>query len=242
MFKNRLIEMLLEKLVDHISPEEHDILNKENVENISDKLRENRRTNRLSSTLKPSGVGSSREYYKQTKPSSITIDGNKTSIETGIKVAYNGKFGTEIGLKQNENETRNLSKHQIIRKDENGDYHTNENGVILPTLDHDKNHKWVQVPHIEPLSGKTKLEDYTKTPEHPNGLTNDDIEKTFVLGKHHVDSHPFIQAVRKFADENNIAHADIHHENIGIFTHPVTGKKYPVLHDHGVTNGLLSGS
>lgn len=233
-------DYLIESLKDIISDNEYKTITDNAVNDISDKLRDLRRTDRVNTLLKPSGVGSSREYYRIKSPDSINLDGQKTPIETGIKVAYNGKFGSEMGIKQNQNEDRDLSKHSIIQKDEYGNYHTNESGIILPSLEHDKDHKWIHTLHVEPLSGKNKLEDYTKTPEHPNGISANDIEETFVLGKHKKDSHPLIQQIKKFADDNNIAYADIHSENMGIFTHPITKKKYPVILDHGVTNGLLS--
>jgi len=238
-FTKYFLSVMIESVKDLVSDDEYKALSNHDVGKISDSLRQIRRTDRSGSSLKPTGVGSSREYYKIKTPSNITLDGEKVPVETGVKVAYNGSTGTEIAKKQNENESRpELKKHYVITPDEKGNYHTNENGIILPTLDHDKNHNWVHTLHIEPLSDKIKLQDHTKTDNYPHGISGDDVEYALMTGKGKSD-HPLVKKIKDFANEHNVAHNDIHSENIGIFTHPLTKKKYPVILDHGVTNGLL---
>lgn len=240
-FKKHFLRTIIESVKDLVSSDEYNALSSNDTENISHSLQKIRRTDRSNSNLKPAGIGSSREYYRVKTPEHITLDGEKVPVDTGIKVAYKGKFGVDVAKTQNQNESRpELNNHYIIKKDEHGNYHTNENGIILPTLDHDKNNNWVHTLHVEPLSDKTKLQDYTKTESHPNGISGDDVEKAFLVRNGKSD-HPFIKKVKDFADAHNIAYRDIHGENVGIFTHPITKKKYPVLLDHGVTNGLLSG-
>lgn len=236
---------LLEELRDYITPEEHNILNGVDAKSKSPNLTAFRRQNRSNSSFSPAGIGNGREYHKVKEHATIYIDHKAANVQTGMKLAYHGSLDKtdepKFGVEQNRNEANpNYKPYHILQKDDSGNYHTNENGILLPTLDHHQDHHWIHTLHVEPLSNKTKLEDHTKTDEFPNGISSDDIDHAVMMG-HNIkeNDHPFIKQIHNLIKNTDISKNDISHSNIGIFTHPHTGKKYPVILDHGFTTGML---
>jgi len=215
--------------------DKYKVLHDAPIENKSTELDKHLRETRKTASIKKAGVGTSRIFYNINEPDTINLDGKHTAVKTGMKLAYLGSLDhdkVEAGIKQNRNEADPKFKDfHILQKTSDG-YKTNEDGVLLPTLDHDKSHHLIQVLHAEPLSAKNKLEDHTKTKEFPNGISGADVEKHVYNNEGNISNHPFIKQIDALKKTHKIG--DIHSENIGIFTHPITGKKYPVITDYGM--------
>jgi hypothetical protein len=137
--------------------------------------------------------GSSRAYLKHEETHHLVIDGKKTSIKVGTKVAiradldkYHDKVehdGKSLGQLQNEAEGGDhfINDHyRILRKDheKEGHYNTNhENGIFPPLNDHDhENHEWSKVGHVRDIK-KSEFKELTKTESHPKGISHEDFTK-----------------------------------------------------------------
>ena len=136
--------------------------------------------------------GSSRAYVKETKPTSITIDGKNTSMHTGYKIAipasldrfHDKKKYYDQSLGQMQNEVENgdhfLNSHyRILTKKENSDGHhfeTNtESGIFPPLLEHDHDHNsWSHVAHVDKITSG-KFRELTRNQEYPKGISHEEF-------------------------------------------------------------------
>lgn len=158
---------------------------------------------------------------------------------------------------QAENGDYFLNRHyRILTKKDDGNYETNEDqGIFPPLIDHDhENHQWSRVGSTPDVT-KTDFRRLTVTPDHPKGISHEEFVAALLRdhrknngtyweeGKTHEDKydkiteHPLVQ---KFIDHQNTfgAPPDDYGQlkNMGVFTHPITGKQYIVARDHGFTN------
>ena len=207
--------------------------------------------------------GSSRAYLKHDEPAKVIIDGKSTSMKIGTKVAIRSsldKFhnkaehnGMSLGEMQNHVENGDYhvnNHHRTLSQDEHGHYHSNEDGIFPPLIDHDYD-KAVHstVGHCDKIT-KSKFKELTKCESHPNGISHDDFCNSLERfhnrnnGKHwstsndshldHVDEHPLVQ---KFTDYhgNFAASPDDYRQlgNLGVWKHPHTGQEHIVARDHG---------
>lgn len=239
IMKEQFKAFLSEELKKLVTPEEKEILFSSKPEDVSNNFEQYYRKNRLTSNLSRKGVGSSRLYFKLKQPENINIDGHNTHVETGMKLAYLGSMDDDnikSGLEQNEMESReSLSPYHILQKQPDGSFKTNKDGIILPVLSHHPSHVWSHVLHVEPLSAVNKLEHYTKTPEFPNGIQHEDLDDLLYHNRsRNVSDHPFVKKLLRFSREQGVSTNDMTPANIGIWTHPITKEKYPVILDHGL--------
>lgn len=74
---------------------------------------------------------------------------------------------------------------------------------------------------------------------------NDANGQSSYLPPHHTDehheylmSHPFIETLNDMIANTGSHPGDIRPANMGIWTHPVTGKQYPVISDYGFSRDV----
>ena len=200
--------------------------------------------------------GSSRAVYLPKDKKPITLDGIKTSLPTAIKIAFHGVLDDDTGSDQLLGEHQNKHEadrmhlyHSIIKPDSNNNYTTNTDGVIAPILSYHPEHHWIEMPKVTDLK-KSKFKELTKSKELPNGMDYDKFSKVIMndydmsLGKrprYAKDSdhdkyieHSLTSNVLHFAADTDTHPGDISSlHNWGLFTHPITGKEYPVIRDYG---------
>lgn len=250
MFLNYLVEALKDRL----TSDEYKILSSPGkIEGKTDQLDSHLRQNRKGASLKKQGVGTSRMYYKVNEPERIILDDKPTTIHTGVKVPYLGsldKNEAKVGLQQNAGElSKEYEPFHIIRKDEHGNYHTNPNGILAPTISNE-NH-WSEMIHTNKLSPTNKLEDHTKTKTHPDGLSyskmNDMLDsiynwkqQTFTPEETHTLNHPLMKRVINLINNTKISPHDISSDNMGIWIHPHTNEAHPVIIDYGIHKGMFT--
>lgn len=235
-------QLLNESLKDLLTDTEYHTLNTGTPDDISNNFEDYYRKNRTTTSMKRRGVGASRLYFKLNKPETMVIDGKKADVTTGMKLAYLGSMDIhhiDTGLKQNMTESDpTLEPHQILQKQSDGSFKTNDDGIILPVLSHHENHTWNHVIHVDPISDTNKLEHHTKTPEYPEGISVADLDNIFYYRNNKnslsKEDHPFVKSIKRLVKSHNISTHDFSSDNIGIWTHPHTGKKYPVLLDFGL--------
>lgn len=146
--------------------------------------------------------------------------------------------------------------YRTLTQNPDGSYRTNEDtGILPPLISHDEQgHQWSHVGHVDDVTPKS-FKELTKTPEFPNGVSHDAfmsaIKKDFYMnqGRYYpgdentenyltdlIKHHPVVQ---KFADFHSTTgnHPDdlAQIRNLGVWTHPVTGKQSIVARDTGFT-------
>jgi len=207
--------------------------------------------------------GSSRAVYFPKESKDVTIDGQKTKQPTAIKIAFAGQLDhytghpNLLGEEQNnvESDPFTQAHHSMLYRNTDGSYSTNENGVVAPVLDKPKDHNhWLEMARCPNLT-KTKFKELTKTDTHPKGLNFDHFHKTLLDDyyanhggaagsglsdsiKHNVRQHPLYEKMEDFVYNTANHPADMHIGNWGEWTHPVTGKKYPVVRDFGCSGDV----
>jgi len=207
--------------------------------------------------------GSSRAVHFLNEGKDVTIDGVKTKVPSVLKIAFNGqldKYKTNgerlLGEHQNEVESDGYiqDQHSILRQNSDESYSTNEHGVVAPVLSHHPDHHYLEMGQVRPMKSG-EFQELTKTSTHPKGLSFAKMKQ--VLEKEHADAyglnhypthkisdeehdhilqHPFTQGVQDLIYNVGFHPGDLSPRNVGVFTHPVTGKLYPTIADYGYTN------
>lgn len=206
--------------------------------------------------------GSSRAVFfpKEDKPA--TVDGKPVKLKSAVKIAFKGTLdpytGSHklLGEHQNEVESDHLIRdtHGMLSRDHEGNYHTNEHGVLAPVLDHHHDDHWIEMGHARNMS-KADFRNATKTEKTPKGLDFDHFHNHIMNqwdeahgrpGTRHVpesavddiESHPLHDNVMDFIHNTDNHPADLVRGNWGIWRHPVTGKEHPVIRDYGFSKDI----
>lgn len=211
------------------------------------------------------GTGSSRHYWEMPNKHTITLDGKKTDIRHGLKMAVKSHLddfhdGEMLGKQQNKEESHEKYENfRVINKEKDGSYKTNNNGVLAPIFDKDKKGNWMHVGHVSTYSTDPKgFEDHIKQTTPPDFKhKKPDLDDIIIAlkdheDKHHsdlytmsdrnkeiVEKHPFAKKLAHLIDTTGITSHDLHSKNLGMFHHPITGEKMPVVLDYGATKDLL---
>lgn len=209
------------------------------------------------------GNGSSRQYFKLKTPKKIILDGQTVQIPHGVKIARPGvldDFHTNesFGKTQNKNETHlQYSPHAIIipHPTKPNEYITNPKGVLAPIFKSKANGDWLEMGHVTPFTDLNGDEQYIAMHDdnYPNATHRDILKalshfEALKQNAHH-EIHPYHLAILKnHTVANGLAHLvshtglsgyDLHEGNWGIWTHPITGKKHPVVLDYGGSSELM---
>lgn len=175
---------------------------------------------------------------------------NTESLGTMQNRFENGELDYATGRESND-------KYRVLSHDGKGNYTTNEFGLFPPLLDHDKkNHQWSQVGFAPRMTRQTFME-LTKTPEFPNGISHSSLMDTISRAWHRdrgsyykgnsneesllddTERHPLVQSLIRHQIETGTPPHDYSQlENWGMWEHPVTKKKHPVIVDHGFSEDV----
>lgn len=204
--------------------------------------------------------GSSRAVWFPKEPKKLVIDGQPTQMHTAIKIAYPGwadkalKNKVLMGQLQNEHENSSYIQRDYAvlhhHEDDGRDDHfvTNHNGILAPvTASHEDDH-WLEMPKVSNITS-AKFKKLTKTEDYPEGLDHQrcmdavirEHDRCYGKGSNYTSpedqkilDHPFTQQLMSLCHDSDTHPHDFRAiSNLGVFTHPVTGKEYPVIRDYG---------
>lgn len=209
--------------------------------------------------------GSSRAVFFPSENKQTTIDGQLAPLKTVLKIAYPGEYDKFkerdellMGEYQNRFESDNFTRnnHGMLSEDGKGGYHTNEHGVLAPVVSNHPDHHYLEMGHVTPLK-KSDFPRLTVTDSHPEGIKFSDMfnainkeyydahgEKTFLPAHHtdtfheHIMQHPFVRNLSNMMNNTGFHPGDIRLPNMGIWTHPITGKQHPVISDYGFSDDI----
>jgi len=206
--------------------------------------------------------GSSRAVFFGKENAPVTIDGRETSMPTVHKIAFPGHLDKYrhgeplLGELQNAAEADHLVRqhHSMLSPDyKKGHFTTNPRGVLAPVIDNHEDHHHLEMGRIEPLTAKN-LAETTKNENFPKGLklkhiqeaTQHEYDQAYGKGygsdlspeAEKAKEHPFVQNLTDFIHLTGAHPADFGTRNLGIWTHPVTGTRHPVISDYGYTKNI----
>lgn len=208
--------------------------------------------------------GSSRAVYFPKDADDITIDGTPSKMKSVLKIAYPGTLdkyndsGMLFGEHQNIAEASRFVQHThgMIRQEDDGSYSTNEHGVLAPVIHAHPEGHYLHMGQIDPVK-EGDFRKHTQTPEFPKGISHkefyDAVNQHYAEshGRNHngstsderleqVHEHPLVQNTIDFVNLTGAHPVDFDKRNMGVWTHPVTGKKHVVLSDYGYNTGLAT--
>jgi hypothetical protein len=175
--------------------------------------------------------------------------------------ALNESAPISLGAMQNRVENYNpmVNKHfRVLTKDSTtGNYATNEGGIFPPLISHDtSNHLSSTIGHVDDINGD-EFKKLSTTKDFPSGISHGNFSD--VLERHYdkqlgiywaksnerenaldeLGKHPLVQKFMDYHDATGHPPYDnAQIENLGIFTHPITGKQSIVARDHGFSSAV----
>lgn len=210
--------------------------------------------------------GSSRAVYFPKEERKIVVDGHETSSPTAVKIAFEGQLDkhhgedTLLGEDQNRLEADHFirDQHSILRQNHDGSYSTNKHGVLAPVFDSHPEGHHLEMGRVEPYNAKD-LANHTKNADFPKGLTHKQI--TDAMMREHetahgtpgvnfnytknesilhekVTQHPHVEAMIDMMHNSGMHPGDLNPRNMGIYVHPVTKERHPVIIDYGFSNDI----
>jgi hypothetical protein len=197
--------------------------------------------------LEVSKKGSSRAVYFPTDHDDINIDDTPTKIKTVLKLAYPGSLdkhgaSTLLGEMQNQVESSRWLQHDhalIYQDRDDGKFKTNPNGILAPVFHSHEDGHYLHMAHARPLK-QGDFRRLTTTPEFPKGISPVHFKKFNEMISHGEDysespiyEHPLAQSIERLYLDHDIKPSDFSPRNMGVMTHPVTGKEHLVMTDYG---------
>lgn len=204
--------------------------------------------------------GSCRAVFFPKEHKEITVDGIKTKTPTAVKIAFAGTLdkhhgeSTTLGEDQNAMESDHyVNRTYGILHHADGNYHSSHDdsgGVLSPVFETHPEHHHLEMGRVDKCDAKS-IADATKTKEFPKGLKHDEIysammhehEMAHGQGKHYTEEHndkmdnikqhPWVNHAISMMHETGMHPGDMNKRNMGIYTHPVTGKKHLAIIDYG---------
>ena len=181
--------------------------------------------------------GSSRSYLKHTDDKDVEVDGKKTKLPVGTKVAIKSSLdvwhnkddhgGFSLGALQNEAEAGDHyvnSRYRILTKDSDHPHKfvsNHEHGIFPPLIDHDhENHEWSHVGHVEDITGK-QFRDMTRSKDYPLGVSHKDFYDTLMRrhnennGRHWTGSKGREELLNKLDNHPLIKKFHAYHDETG---------------------------
>lgn len=208
--------------------------------------------------------GSSRAVYFPKEKQKINLDGHDVETPSALKIAFPGQLDKHtgddqlLGEQQNQVESDHFANdnYGVIRKDhETGKWHTKDDGFLPPHFGHHDDHHWLEMGRVDKLTTKG-FKEATKHPDYPKGITHQEFYDA--VNQYHdqahgrssysstpkerineIQDHPLISGVTDFCGNTDNHPADMNKGNMGLWTHPVTGKKHVVLSDFGASKNIL---
>lgn len=204
--------------------------------------------------------GSSRAVLFLKQPHKISLDGKEAHIPTVLKVAFHGHLdsyndsGALLGQHQNAAEgSWTAQKHySVIHEGENGEYHTNPEGILPPLFNKHPEDHWLHVARIRPVRAG-EYRELTKTPDFPKGISHEEMFHTLMhhheaahgrtwnkKGMNHerISGHPMVSQMLNFVADEGQHPGDYVKRNMGVFEHP-HGSKHLVISDYGFSHDVV---
>lgn len=208
--------------------------------------------------------GSSRAVFFPRDPKPVKIDGQDTHVHTAVKIAFPGRLDRYtgenelLGDKQNRVESDHWINHNygVLQHNDDGSYSTNDHtGILAPHFGHHEDYHHLETGKVENLTAKD-FKEATRTPEFPSGISHQEFHDAVMQnwydahGRQYFYSrtkperleklynHPMVEATTDFVHNTETMPHDFHKANMGIWTHPITGKKHAVIRDYGYTKDI----
>lgn len=206
-------------------------------------------------------LGSSRAVFMPKEPKTIILDRKQVQVPSVVKIAFPGrldrynKSGKLLGEHQNEVESDRMINNAfsvIHQHPATGEWHSNPNGVLPPHFGHHPQHHWLEMGRVEPIT-EENFREATKTEDFPEGLKHS-LFKSAIEDHWHVAhgepeplsprarhrmEHPLVKNVMKLVAETGVHPGDFNESNMGIWIHPLTGKKHVLISDFGYANDVV---
>jgi len=257
-------------LVEELHPEIQNILDSDSIQQenkldvVSKKVRE------LASAGVDTGLenstpkmGSSRAVFFPKEAKQVVVDGNPTTSQTAVKIAFKGILdhhhkNTMFGIQQNQLEAdpHLTNNYSVLAKKDDGTFKTNDSqsgGIIPPVFSSHPEGHHIEMGKAAPI-GKGDMIQLTRTPDFPHGITFDDIfhtlnrEHSYSMGQPYngstdermdkVSKHPWVSDAINFMHDSGLHPCDFAKRNCGVYTHPVSGKRHLVMLDYGYSSNL----
>jgi hypothetical protein len=212
--------------------------------------------------------GSSRAVFFPKDHKEFTLDGVKTKSPTAVKIAFAGTLDKHhgesslLGEDQNEKESDHWvnKEYGIHHLDHNSGHHVSNKhesgGILAPVFGtHPDNHH-LEMGRVTKLNTKD-LAEATKNKEFPKGLKHSEIKDALMhehnqahgqrvgYGSTHSDEHlekvkehPWVEHTIDMMHNTGMHPGDLNTGNMGIYHHPVTGKKHAAIIDWGFSNDI----
>lgn len=169
-----------------------------------------------------------------------------------------------LGEMQNYNESttdhaviRPIHGHTNIRVAGQGPkFETNPDGVTAPILSTHPDMHYLEMGRADKFNAKD-LREYTKHPDFKKGVSHQEIKKAMEYhhaianGQHlsyyqdrdselheKISEHPHVMNMLNAMHNMGMHPADLTPRNMGIWTHPLTGTRHPVMIDYGFSTEL----
>lgn len=204
--------------------------------------------------------GSSRAVFFPKEPKNITIDGQPAQVHSVVKVAFPGALDAHTGdeslLGEHQNRLESdgyLNRNYgVLHEDpyKPGHFNYNEEGILPPHFGEHPDHHWLEMGKVSKLTAKD-FKEATKTPEFPKGITHKDFfsainkhwdeahgQKSYHTASDEIMEHPLVNQFSNMSGDADIHPADFRPSNLGIWTHPITGKKHVVASDYGFSGDV----
>lgn len=209
--------------------------------------------------------GSSRAVFFPKEHKKITVDGKETSSPTAVKIAFSGQLDkhhgedTLLGEDQNEKESDHyINGYYGILSHEHGENYTSNKhesgGVLAPVFKTHPEHHHLEMGRVTPANAKD-IAEATRTKEFPKGLKHDEIQSAMMhehdiahgqnyYTKEHsekmdsIKEHPWVEHAISMMHDSGMHPGDLRKQNMGIYHHPVTGKKHLAIIDYGFSSEI----
>jgi len=211
--------------------------------------------------------GSSRAVFFPKTPKRVTVDGHDVYAPTAVKIAFSGQLDKHhgesslLGEDQNGKESdHHINRSYGILKNGHGDnYESSDHesgGVLAPVFGTHPEHHHLEMGRVTPAVSKD-IAEATRTKEFPKGLKHEDIQEA-MMHEHNMahgmggygqtpqnedklektKEHPWVEHAISMMHDSGMHPGDLGKRNMGIYHHPVTGKKHLAIIDYGFDSDI----
>lgn len=209
--------------------------------------------------------GSSRAVFFPKAHKVINVDGKDTSSPTAVKIAFAGtldkhhKESSLLGEDQNSKESdHHINGHYGILSYDHGNKYTSNShesgGVLAPVFSTHPEYHHLEMGRVTPALAKDIVE-ATRTKEFPKGLKHEEIQAAMTHSHEQahgqnrssaahdeqmekIKEHPWVEHAISMMHDSGMHPGDLNKRNMGIYHHPVTGKKHLAIIDYGFSNEI----